>query len=34
MLFYYKPELIYKITQRWKSYTLDECTDEYIFFAR
>lgn len=33
-LLYFKPELIYKITQSWKSYTLNECTDEYKFFCK
>ena len=33
-LLYFKYELIYKITQSWKSYTLNECTDEYKFFCK
>ena len=33
-LLYFKPEWVYKITQSWKSYTLNECTDEYKFFCK
>ena len=28
-LLYFKPEFVYKITESWKSYTLDECTYGY-----
>ena len=33
-LLYFKPEWVYKITQSWISYTLNECTDEYKFFCK
>ena len=31
-LLFFKPELVYKINESWKSYTLNECTDQYRFF--
>ena len=33
-LLFFKPELVYKINESWKSYTLNECTDQYRFFCK
>ena len=33
-LLYFKADFVYKISESWKSYTLDECTDEYRFLCK